>query len=145
MLANNRVELFDFHFLRHVALVLGGRVVMTGTGAGDEFDFVTHDETPLNLVAALADVGQDGFDAQLVNNAHALAGNAQLYKTLLRIDPETVGVQVGQETPARPVLGMGHVVAALRTLSRDLAYSGHCSKPRKKSPPSAGGAHFIPD
>ena len=43
VLAHHRVKFLDFHFFRHVALVLGRGVVMTGTGAGDEFDFVTHD------------------------------------------------------------------------------------------------------
>jgi hypothetical protein len=42
-------------------------------------------------------------------------------------------VQVGQEATAGSVFGVGHVVAALRTLTRDLTYSGHCSKPRKKA------------
>jgi hypothetical protein len=42
VLANDRVEFLDFHLFRHVALVLGRGVVMTGAGAGDEFDFVTH-------------------------------------------------------------------------------------------------------
>jgi hypothetical protein len=42
MLANHRIELLDFHLFRHVALVLGGGVVMTGTGAGYKFDFVAH-------------------------------------------------------------------------------------------------------
>jgi hypothetical protein len=40
--ANDRVEFPDFHLFRHIALVLGRGVVMTGTGTGDEFDFVTH-------------------------------------------------------------------------------------------------------
>jgi hypothetical protein len=43
MLANHRIVLFDFHFIRHVALVFGRGIEMTGIGAGDEFDFVTHD------------------------------------------------------------------------------------------------------
>jgi hypothetical protein len=42
VLAHHRVEFLDFHFFRHVALVLGGRLVVTGTGTGFEFDFVTH-------------------------------------------------------------------------------------------------------
>ena len=46
MLAYHRIVFTYFHFLRHVALVLGGGVVMTGTGAGDEFDFVTHNKFP---------------------------------------------------------------------------------------------------
>ena len=42
MFANDRVEFLDLHLFRHVAFVLGRCVVVTGTGAGDEFDFVAH-------------------------------------------------------------------------------------------------------
>jgi hypothetical protein len=42
VLAHHWIEFLDFHLLRHVALVLGRGVVVTGTGAGDEFDFLTH-------------------------------------------------------------------------------------------------------
>ena len=42
VLANDRIVLFDFHFVRHVALVLGRGIEMTSIGAGDELDFVTH-------------------------------------------------------------------------------------------------------
>ncbi len=35
MLANNGIVLFDFHFLRHVALVFVSRVEMTGARAGN--------------------------------------------------------------------------------------------------------------
>jgi hypothetical protein len=40
--ANNRIKFLYFHLFRHGALVLGRGVVVTGTGAGDEFDFITH-------------------------------------------------------------------------------------------------------
>jgi hypothetical protein len=42
MLANDRIILFDFHFIGHVALVFGRGIEMTSIGAGNEFDFVTH-------------------------------------------------------------------------------------------------------
>jgi hypothetical protein len=36
-----------------------------------------------------------------------------------------VFVQVRQETTTGSVFGVGHVIAALRTFTRDLTYSGH--------------------
>jgi hypothetical protein len=38
VLASNRIVLLQFQLVRHGALVLAGRVVMSGTGAGHEFD-----------------------------------------------------------------------------------------------------------
>ena len=70
------VVFFNFHFVRHGALVLGRGVVMTSVSAGDEFDFVTHDFAPLDLFTAATHVCQDSIDAFLVDNAHALAANA---------------------------------------------------------------------
>jgi hypothetical protein len=46
VLADHGVEFPDFHLFRHVALVLGGGVVMAGSGAGNEFDFITHAVIP---------------------------------------------------------------------------------------------------
>jgi len=126
MLADHRVEFLDFHLFRHISLVLGRGIEMTGTGAGNELDLVTHDDVPLDLFAAGADIRQYGGDAQFVDNAHALAGNAQFHPALFAIHPETVFMQIGQETPPRLVIGMGDVIAAYRPLSRDLTYSGHC-------------------
>jgi hypothetical protein len=40
-----------------------------------------------------------------------------------------MGVQIGQKTAACFVVRVGHVIAALRTFSRDLTYSGHCLNP----------------
>ena len=79
----------------------------------------------LFALAAGAQIGQNGVDALLVDDAHALGGHAQLHEALLAGHPETVGVQVRQETPARPVVGVGNVVTRLRAFSRYLAYLGH--------------------
>src|SRR5690606_30800076 len=40
VLASNGIKFFDQHFLGHVALVFGGRVEVTGTGRGFEFDLL---------------------------------------------------------------------------------------------------------
>jgi hypothetical protein len=112
MLADHRVEFLDFHLFRHISLVLGRGVEMTGAGAGNELDLVTHCDAPLDLFAAGADIRQHGGDAQLVDNAHSFAGNAQFHPALFAIHPETVLMQIGQETPTRLVIGMGDVIAA---------------------------------
>jgi len=42
MLTYNRIVFLRFHFFRMQAFVFRGRVIVTGTCGGDEFDFVTH-------------------------------------------------------------------------------------------------------
>lgn len=42
MLADDGIELLDLHFIRHGALVLGSSVEMTCSGAGNQFDFISH-------------------------------------------------------------------------------------------------------
>jgi hypothetical protein len=99
----------------------------------------------LGLFAAAADIGKYAINAQLVDDTHAMGGNTQFHEALFGCNPETVLMQVWQEATAGSVLGVGHVIAALRTLSRDLAYSGHCSKPRKKARYQREGRQFIPE
>src|SRR5690606_6698806 len=78
-----------------------------------------------DLFAALAQVGQDGVDAVLVDRAQALGGNAQLHPAVLGSNPEAALVEVGHETAAGLVHRMRDVVAARRALAGDLADSGH--------------------
>jgi hypothetical protein len=46
VLANNRIEFFDFDFIRSGALVLVGSVEMTSTGTRNQSDQFTHDLLP---------------------------------------------------------------------------------------------------
>src|SRR5690554_4794015 len=78
-----------------------------------------------DLFAALAQVGEDGVDAVLVDGTQALGGNAQLHPAVLGSDPEAALVEVGHETAAGLVHRMRDVVAARRALAGDLADSGH--------------------
>ena len=78
-------------------------------------------------LAAGTDVGQDRFDTQFVDDAHALGGNTQLDETLLAFNPETVCLQVGQEATLGSVVRVGTVVTHDRTLTGYLAYSRHVS------------------
>jgi len=123
--ADHGIVFFDFHFVRHGALVLGRSVVMASVSAGDEFDFVTHDFAPLDLFTAVTHIRQDSVDAFLVDDAHALAANAQTHPALLRFDPEAVAVQVGQKPPPGFVVRVRHIVPAHRAFTGNLTYSRH--------------------
>ncbi len=130
MFADNRIVFLGFHFLGMQALVLRGRVEMTGTGGRDEFDFVTHDYD-LRLLDALAfraHIRQHLVDAVLIDVTQALMGQAQPNKALLGLYPEPLGLQVWQETPTRSVIRMRNVVTALRALPGHHTNSGHCFK-----------------
>ena len=125
VLADYRIVFLDFHFVRHGALVLGRGIEMASISAGDEFDFVTHGFAPLDLFTAATHVSQDGFDTFLVDDAHALAADAQADPALLGFYPETMGVQVGQKTPPGLVVSVRHVVSAHRAFTGYLTYSRH--------------------
>ncbi len=42
VLAYYRIVFFELQFVWSGALVLGGRVIITGIGGGDQFDFISH-------------------------------------------------------------------------------------------------------
>jgi hypothetical protein len=46
VLARDRIEFLGLHLVRMEPLVLGGRVVVTGAGGGDELDLVAHGDAP---------------------------------------------------------------------------------------------------
>jgi hypothetical protein len=77
-------------------LVLGHRVVMAGSGAGDEFDFVTHGSVlpQLNFLTGGTQVSNDLLDTVLVNEFQALVRNTQTYETLLGLEPKALALQV---------------------------------------------------
>ncbi|AMA44185.1 hypothetical protein APT63_00385 [Pseudomonas sp. 22-AL-CL-001] len=81
----------------------------------------------LNLFAASTQLGQHDFDTTLVDDAHALGGNAQTDKALLGFNPETVMLQVWQETTTGFVVCVGNVVPRYRTLTGNLTDSRHTS------------------
>src|SRR2546429_9801323 len=79
----------------------------------------------LELVALGAQLGEDLVDAALLDGAHAAGGQPQAHPALLRLDPETLRVQVGQKPPALLVVGVGDSVPHPRLLAGDLANAGH--------------------
>src|SRR5512137_2456627 len=78
-----------------------------------------------DLDALGAQLGHDGLDALLVDRAHAVARDTQGHPALLRLEPEALRVQVGQETPAPPIVGVRDGVTGHRLLAGDLTDSGH--------------------
>src|SRR5688500_4888165 len=104
MLANDGVVLLDLHLVRRVLLVLVGGVEVAGVGRGDQADLValgSHDsDPPSDLLAALAQVGQNGVDAVLVDGAQGSRGKTQLHPAVFAGNPEPAFMQVREETAA---------------------------------------------
>jgi hypothetical protein len=123
--ANHGIVFFNFHFVRHVALVLGRSIEMASVSAGNEFNFITHGFAPLDLFTAATHVCQDGFDTFLVDDAHALAADAQTDPALFGFDPETMGVQIGQKTPPGFVMSVRYIIPAHWAFTGNLTYSRH--------------------
>src|SRR5690349_13911884 len=78
-----------------------------------------------DLLAAGAQVGEDGIDAVLVDGAQGGTGNTQLDPTVLRSHPEAALVKVGKEAATGLVHCMRDVVAGRRSLAGYLADTGH--------------------
>ena len=130
MLPNGRIVLLGLQLLGMQTLVLGCRVVVAGTGTGNEFDFVTHGRIPrrLNALAFGTQVCQDFLDAVLVDDPKAFVGNTQTHETLFGLNPKALALQVRQKATTGSVFSVRNVVAALRPLPSHLANLGHCVK-----------------
>jgi hypothetical protein len=76
----------------------------------------------------LAHVRKNLVNAVLVDDAQSFVRYAQAHETLLGFDPESFELQIGQKAPPRSVIGMRHIIAALRALPGDLTNPGHCVK-----------------
>jgi hypothetical protein len=128
MLAHNRVVLLELELVGCVLAVLGRGVVVAGVRSGDQLDLFGVSFSAghgLYLLTASADFGDNGFDAFLVNDAHAVAGNAQRHKTLFRFQPETMLMEIGFKTATTPVIGVRNSVAHQRLFAGDLTDFGH--------------------
>ena len=101
-------------------------VEMSRSRRGVESNFFSHlAQLPLDFFATLAQGLNDLLDAEFVDNAQALPRDLKLDEAFLGLQPESLGVKVGQEPAARPVKGVGNIVPRHRALSGDLADSGH--------------------
>src|SRR5574343_440660 len=141
MLTGLRIVLHKLQFFRRRALVLGSGVEVSGTSRRFQLDlFATafsHFSYPSLLdFAAGTQVGQNGVDALLVDDAQASVGNTQTHEAVFSIDPETTILQVRQEAALRFVIGVGNIVPNHRGFTRDLAdlrYDGAPEFARRKS------------
>jgi hypothetical protein len=117
------IELLDLHFTRLIPLVLGCGVEVSSAGTGDKFDFITHGSVLLwsDFFAAGPQIRQHGVDAFLIDDPHAFGRETQANPALLALDPEPVGMQVGEKTAFGLVVRMGNVVSRDRTFTGYLA------------------------
>src|SRR3982751_6337680 len=79
----------------------------------------------LDLVAAMADFGQDDIDTDFVDRAQASGGNAQLDPAVFAGDPEATLVDVRVELAAGGIVGVRDVVTAHHALAGHLADTAH--------------------
>ena len=99
---------------------------MPRPSSGHEPNFLSHfDPPPLYLLATIAKVFYDLFDADLIDHTQALAGDPELNEAFLILQPESLGMKIRQEPPARPIESVGHIVPRHRAYPGYLADSGH--------------------
>eukprot|EP00825_Cyclidium_porcatum_P005651 TRINITY_DN1276_c0_g1_i1.p1 TRINITY_DN1276_c0_g1~~TRINITY_DN1276_c0_g1_i1.p1 ORF type:complete len:146 (-),score=14.48 TRINITY_DN1276_c0_g1_i1:4-441(-) len=123
MLTSLRVVLHELQLFRRRALVLGGGIEVPGASCRFQLDFFatafSHFIYPsLSDFAASTQIGQDGVNAVLVDQAQTGVGNAQAQEAVFRFDPETTVLQVRQETAFGSIVGMGNVVPNHRAFTR---------------------------
>lgn len=133
VLTRDGIVLLDLHLFRHGALVLGGRVEMTGAGCRFQLDFFPHGITPLNLLAARAHVGQNSINAVLVDGAQPSVSQSHANPAIFALNPELAILQIWQKTALGSVIRMRHVVPRHRRLAGNLTYSGHDGVPKSKT------------
>src|ERR1700680_905903 len=78
-----------------------------------------------DLLAAGAQLGEYGFQPLLLDRAHAVGGHAQRNPALLGLEPETLCMQIRQETPPPLVVGVRDGIARDGALAGDLTDAGH--------------------
>ena len=122
MLADHGIEFLDLHFVRFGAFVLGGGVKMASVGRGNKFDFFAHIIVLLNPGAGGPQVGKYLVYAEFVDQTQTVVADSELHPAVFAFHPEFAVVQIGEETTARFVVGMGNIVPYLGTFTRDLAY-----------------------
>jgi hypothetical protein len=126
VLADHRIKFFDFHLFRHIPFVFGSRIKVPGSGAGNQFDFVTHDSASfLDFFATLTDVGKNRINPQFIDDPHPLAGDPQANPTIFAFNPESVMVKIGIKMALGFIVGVRYIAAGYRPFSGDLANSRH--------------------
>ena len=151
MLTDNRIKLLDFHLVRHVFLILRGRIVVTRSRRRYELNLVSHRLIPFLIRLVLngpflrrvvptesasapyqlvlysltlcSEVRHNLLDSKLVNDPHAFRGDFELHETLFAFQPKPMLLNVRQEPAPGFVVGVRYIVSALGPLPRHLTYS----------------------
>ena len=84
--------------------------------------FATEDS---DLLALLAQLGNDHIDALLLDGAHAMDGHAQGHPALFRLEPEALLVQVRQEAAPASIVRVRDAIARDGALASDFADARH--------------------
>eukprot|EP00456_Euglypha_rotunda_P035864 TRINITY_DN2760_c0_g1_i18.p3 TRINITY_DN2760_c0_g1~~TRINITY_DN2760_c0_g1_i18.p3 ORF type:complete len:100 (+),score=9.50 TRINITY_DN2760_c0_g1_i18:119-418(+) len=74
-------------------------------------------------------VGDDLFDADLVDEPQRRVGHAQAHPPVLGLEPEATVLQVRQEATLGFVVGVGDIVPHHRAFARDLTDARHDASP----------------
>lgn len=90
MFTHDGIKLFDLHLFRLSALIFRSCVIVTCTGTGYEFNFVSHDRSPLNLFTASTHIAQYLIDTQFINDAYPVGGQTQPHPTIFALHPKAV-------------------------------------------------------
>jgi hypothetical protein len=132
VLADDRIVLAELELVRRIFLVLRRGVEKAGIRRGNQLDLVAFFLLGHGLIsersdrfATGADFRNDRFNAEFVDDAHAIGGYAELDEALLGIHPEAMRVQIRQKPAPTPVVGVRDGIADHRLFAGYLADSGH--------------------
>src|SRR5690349_20777564 len=90
-------------------------------------------ESSLDLLAAGAELRDDGSEPELVDAAHAARADADRDPALLVFEPEALVLEVDLEATLRVTVRVAHVRAHERLLSGYLASARHRTSPRSST------------
>src|SRR4051812_26432304 len=78
-----------------------------------------------DVLATRAHLGENSFDAVLVDCAETRVGEAKVHPAAFALNPEAAALQIGQKPALGLVVGVGNVVPDHRGLTCDLTYPSH--------------------
>jgi hypothetical protein len=88
-----------------------------------------------DLFASSADLRKHLIYALLVDNAHCVGGYAKTHPALLAFHPESMIMEIRQESPLGLIVGMRNVATCKRPFAGYLTYFGHGAPPAMRKNP----------
>ena len=73
VLAHYWIIFFEFQLIRCGALVLIRRIEMAGAGSRNQFNFITHENVPLYLLATSTNIAHDCINALFIDNPQSFS------------------------------------------------------------------------